>query len=68
MTHETIQGIIEKKVNELSRLGKKIGEDFDQDTIHNFRVATKTIRSFLRLLRLHTHEPRLKISEKFKRL
>jgi CHAD domain-containing protein len=68
MNHEIIQGIIKKKMNELSRLGKKIGKDFDKDTIHDFRVAAKTLRSFLRLLRLHIHEPKLAMSKKFKRL
>lgn len=68
MNHEAIQKIIKKRLSDLSRYGKKIGRDFDKDIIHNFRVAVKTLRSFLRLLRMHTHEPGLKMSKKLKRL
>ncbi len=68
MKEEQIRRIIKKKVDELHRLGKKIDPEFDEDTIHDFRITAKTLRAFLRLLRMHFHEPVLKLSGKFKRL
>ena len=68
MTQEKISAVIKDKVHTIASLSEKIGDDFDQDTIHKFRVNVKTLRSFLRLLKLHAPQPRLKLTRKFKRL
>lgn len=68
MKDEKIKAIIKEKVNQITEYSEKINRDFDKDTIHNFRVVVKSLRSFLRLLRLHTSESKLKLPGKFKRL
>ena len=68
MKQEKVRAIIKEKVEELSALCRKIDEDFDMDTIHAFRVAVKTLRSFLRLLRVQAEKPALKMPKSFKRL
>ncbi len=68
MTPEKIKEIISEKIKELKKLGKKINDGFDHDTIHKFRVAVKSLRSFLRLLRMSSEDQKPKLSGKFKRL
>ena len=68
MNQEKIKGIIKKKVNDIADLCKDINDSFDKDTIHNFRVAVKSLRSFLRLQRMFIHKPGLKMPKEFKRL
>jgi CHAD domain-containing protein len=68
MKQEKIRAVIKDRINEIGALGEKIGNGFDKDTIHEFRVGTKTLRSFLRLLRMHAPQRGLKLTHKFKRL
>ena len=68
MTAQQIKGIIKAKVHELSELGKEIDPGFDKKVIHDFRIAAKTLRALLRLLRRHTNEPGFELPRKFKRL
>ena len=68
MKQEKIKAIIKKKVKEITFLCEDINDSFDKETIHNFRVAVKSLRSFLRLQRMFIHKPGLKMPKKFKRL
>ncbi|MFI4962878.1 MAG: CHAD domain-containing protein [Legionellales bacterium] len=68
MNQEKIKAIIKKKVNDITGLCRDINNSFDKDTIHNFRVSVKSLRSFLRLQRMYIHKPGLKMPKKFKRL
>jgi len=68
MKHEKIKEIIKDKLGNITDLSGQIGVDFDKDIIHDFRLHTKTLRSFLRLLRFHTKRTELKMSRRFKRL
>jgi len=68
MKPEKIRAILKDKISEITELSEQVGKDFDVDIIHDFRVAVKVLRSFLRLLRTHHQEPGLKMTKKFKRL
>jgi len=68
MTPEKIKEIISGKIKEIRKLGKKINDGFDHDAIHKFRVAVKTLRTFLRLLRMASEDQKPKLPGKFKRL
>ena len=68
MKQDKIRTVIADKVREITGLCEIIGNDFDKDTIHQFRVTVKTLRSFLRLLKLHAPQPHLQLTRKFKRL
>ncbi len=68
MKPEKTRAIIKRKIKEIAGLSEKVGKDFDKDIIHEFRVAVKVLRAFLRLLRTHHSEPGLKMPKKFKRL
>jgi CHAD domain-containing protein len=68
MKQKKIKGVVKGKVKDIAQLAKKVGADFDKKTIHDFRVAVKTLRSFLRLLRMQYETDSPKIPEKFKRL
>ena len=63
-----IKGILRDKLKEIARSCVDIDKDFDKNSIHNFRVTVKSLRSFLRLLRMYIHKPSLKMPKKFKRL
>ena len=68
MKPEKIKEIISGKIKEIKKLSKKVNGDFDKDAIHKFRVAVKSLRSFLRLLRSTNEDYKPKMSGKFKRL
>ena len=60
--------LIKEKIDQIYILTEKTGLDFDREVIHEFRVTVKALRSFLRLLRLHSDKKGLKMPGKFKRL
>ncbi len=62
-----IKKILRKELNKVIDTGQDIGEDYDKDIIHDFRVEVKTLRSFLRLLRTNSNNSNLKLTAKFKR-
>ena len=68
MNQEQIKAVIKEWVTDIAILSEKIGSEFDRDTIHKFRVNVKKLRSFLRLLRMHTRDTKMKMPRKFKRL
>ena len=68
MKPDKIKEIIGSKIKELKKLGSKLNKDLDKDAIHEFRIAVKSIRSFLRMLRMAYNEPGPKLPGKFKRL
>ena len=68
MEPDKIRAIINGKIKQLKKLSGKINNGFEQDAIHEFRVAVKSLRSFLRLLRMTYDDPAPKMTKKFKRL
>jgi len=68
MKPDKIREIIGGKIKEIKKLGKKVDGDFEKDALHEFRVAVKSLRSFLRLLRMAQDENAPKMPGKFKRL
>ncbi len=68
MKPDKIRRIIGGKIKELKKLGKKVDGNFEKDALHEFRVAVKSLRSFLRLLRMSQKEDVPKMPGKFKRL
>lgn len=68
MEQEKIKAIIKEQVNKLDDLSNEVGKEFDKDAIHDFRVAAKMLRSFIRLLRMQTNDKELKFTKSFKRL
>ena len=67
MKPDKIRKIIGEKIKEVKKLGKKVDNNFEKDTLHEFRVAVKSLRSFLRLLRMDKEQVP-KMPGKFKRL
>ncbi len=63
-----IKHIIRRSTNGVSELCAEVGKDFDKESIHKFRVAVKSLRSFLRLQKMHTGNKKIKLTKKFKRL
>src|SRR4051812_1680068 len=68
MKSQQITRTIKRMVAKLSMLAKKTGKTFDKDVIHDFRITAKMLRSFLRLLSMHTGNKKMKFSGRFKRL
>ena len=68
MKEKKLKKIIKEKTREVAEFGKLLNNDFDKEFIHKFRVEVKSLRSFLRLLRMHTQESKLKLPGKFKRI
>ncbi len=68
MKKEHIKALVLDKNEELAKLATHIGEDFDKQVIHDFRVGYKYLRSFLRLLRMHNDSKGLKLTQKTKDL
>ena len=68
MKPDKVKKIIGGKVKEIKKLGEKVDGDFESGALHEFRVAVKSLRSFLRLLRTTQDEQAPKIPGKFKRL
>ena len=68
MNQDDVKEVIKVKIDKLIVLSDLIGTGFHKDKIHNFRVTTKMLRSFLRMLKMHMNEPDIKLSAKFKRL
>ncbi len=68
MKPEKIRKIIGGKVKKIKTLSRNINDKFEKDAIHEFRVAVKSLRSFLCLLRMASEDRAPKIPGKFKRL
>ncbi len=68
MKRDKIRKVIGGKVKEIEKLSKKLDGGFENGTLHEFRIAVKSLRSFLRLLRSTQDEHTPKITGKFKRL
>lgn len=68
MNAEQIHRTTKKKTEKISRLAATIAPDFNADTLHDFRVAVKKLRSFMRLVNSDKKQPQLKLPKKFKQL
>lgn len=69
MKQEKIKKILDQQMEDLSALCEQAGHHFDKGAIHDFRIAVKTFRAFLRLLGIYSNSDKdLKIPESFKRL
>ena len=68
MKPDKIRKIVGERLKKIKKLSKTINNDFEKDAIHEFRVAVKSLRSFLRLLRMAYDDQGPKIPGKFKRL
>jgi CHAD domain-containing protein len=68
MKPDKIRKIIGEKIKEVKKLSKKIDSDFKKDALHEFRVSVKSLRSFLRMLRMAQPDNTPKMPGKFKRL
>lgn len=68
MNQETIATLLEEQAAHLLSLGDNIAPDFDEDTIHQFRVAVKKLRAFVRLIQTADDTVDFKLSKKFKSL
>jgi CHAD domain-containing protein len=61
--------IIHYYFKRLYKYALKIEKDFDEETIHLFRVDVKKLRAFLRMMRLEAEKPgSLKFSPRFKKM
>ena len=68
MNKEKIRELIVTKTHALSSIGGALSPKFEIETIHQFRLTFKYLRSFLRLLRMHNEDKGLKIPEHIKYL
>lgn len=68
MKQKRIRHIIEEKINTLSHIAADVSNNFDKDKIHEFRVMLKSLRAFLRLLKMHNNDKHIRISRKCKLL
>jgi CHAD domain-containing protein len=68
MNKDKIKEVIVEKTEEITVLCEKINNGFDMQDIHDFRVAFKYLRSFLRLIRMHNDNKGLKAPDKLKDL
>lgn len=68
MERKRIRTIIRKKIKGIAALAEDVNEGFDAEAIHAFRVAIKSLRSFLRLQKMLTGGKKIRISAKCKRL
>ena len=68
MKRAKVKAIVIQKIHDIASTCKTIEDNFDQDTIHDFRIKVRSLRSFLRLQRIHSDEAGTKISKKFMQL
>ena len=68
MNHKQIKHITNNHYRDLKKYIKKVSEDFDVEAIHQFRVAYKKLRAFLRMIsQQHKMAGEIKISKKLKK-
>ncbi|MBC7509034.1 MAG: CHAD domain-containing protein [Ferruginibacter sp.] len=68
MDQEQIKHITNNHYRKLKKHIKKISEDFDMEAIHQFRIAYKKLRAFLRMISQdHETTGEIKVSKKLKR-
>ena len=68
MDQEKIKHITNNHYRKLKKHIKKISEDFDMEAIHQFRIAYKKLRAFLRMISQdHETAGEIKVSKKLKR-
>lgn len=68
MDKKRIKHISNDHYKELKKLIKKVGEDFDLEAIHQFRVACKKLKAFLRMISKQGNDAEeIKISKKLKK-
>jgi CHAD domain-containing protein len=68
MNRDKIRELVVEKSGELSKTAARIGNGFEREDIHDFRVTFKFLRAFLRLLRMHDPNNGLRPSDKLKDL
>jgi CHAD domain-containing protein len=68
MKPKKIKTLVTTKVNGLAGHCEKIKDGFDKEDIHDFRVAIKSLRSFLMMLNMQAGEKELKLPGKLKLL
>ena len=67
MKKKLLQNIIHKHSRKLKKHIKKAGINFDEDSIHQFRVSYKELRAFLRMVLLeHTDAGKANMPKYFK--
>lgn len=66
MKKDQLEHITTKHYKKIYFYLKKVANDFDAETIHQFRVEYKKLRAFLRLLSIAVSSEEIKISNKFK--
>jgi CHAD domain-containing protein len=68
MKERDIRNLLEKKMSEIGRTSCHIGDGFDEEVIHKFRVTVKALRAFLRLYWLYSTSDKPGISSEFLKL
>ena len=68
MKEAEVKKVINKLTRRLSRQGVKTADGFEKDHIHEFRVAAKSLRSFLRFVAHFMGNNNYKLPRKFIRL
>ena len=68
MKPDKIKALIQEKTKVLTELADKISKEFDEDVIHEFRVAYKSLRAFIKLLQESNSDKKLAIPAKIKNL
>ena len=69
MEKETHEHIIHSYFRQLKEYGRSISKNHDEEAIHHFRVTTKKLRAYLRMLSLAYADPNeLKLPKKIKQM
>ncbi len=63
-----VKSILQKKATKMAEVCTAIHENFKEEDIHKFRVQLKSLRAFIRLLKIISGQKGLKISRHVKRL
>jgi CHAD domain-containing protein len=68
MKQKKIKAILQKKMKTIEKLSSSVGDSFDKNTIHDFRLSVKSLRSFLHLLESYAGHIKFRVPKKLKRL
>lgn len=68
MKQKEIKRIITRKMRTIDSLSFLVGDNFDKEIIHDFRLSVKSLRSFLHLIESHADNIDFRIPKKLRRL
>ena len=68
MNSDKVKEVVVAQIAALNELCRGVSPGFDVESVHQFRVSFKYLRSFLRLIRMHNEDKGLRLPEGYKKL